>query len=133
MYVEEDDQAILDEVAGEPWFRTLVGMADGLVEDLGPGRLEGSGLAPAFLNELNPRLVILRVSPFGLTGPLSSLPGDDRIAQAFSSAQFVTGFTDRPPQPITVPMADCWTGVYGSTSLLAAILGAPERARSRSQ
>ncbi len=106
------------------WFRELVGAADGVVEDLGPGRLEGLGLTPAVLHDLNPRLAILRVSPFGQTGPLASMRGDDRTAQAFSSAQFVTGFTDRPPQPITVPMADCWTGIHGSSALLASILNA---------
>lgn len=116
--------ADMDSLAKQAWFRDLVTLADGVVEDLGPGRMEKWGLAPAALHELNPGLAILRLSPFGQTGPLAPMPGDDRTAQAFSTAQFVTGFTDRPPQPITVPMADCWTGIYGATSLLASILNA---------
>ena len=111
-------------LANEVWFRELVATADGMVEDLGPGALEQHGLGPDDLGRLNPRLSVLRLSPFGQTGPLADAGGDDRIAQAFSSAQFVTGFLDRPPQPITVPMADCWTGVLGASGLVAAILRA---------
>lgn len=111
-------------LAGEVWFRDLVATTDGMVEDLGPGGLEQHGLGPEDLGRLNSRLSMLRLSPFGQTGPLASAGGDDRIAQAFSTAQFVTGFLDRPPQPITVPMADCWTGVLGASGLVAAMLRA---------
>jgi crotonobetainyl-CoA:carnitine CoA-transferase CaiB-like acyl-CoA transferase len=74
----------------------LLASADAIVEDLGPGRLEAAGLSPDALHARNPRLAILRISPFGQTGPLAGERGDDRIAQAFSGVQFTTGFpTDR--------------------------------------
>src|SRR5499427_7161638 len=76
--------AELDALTREPWLAKLVESADALVEDLGPGRLESSGLSPDGLLAGNARLAILRISPFGQTGPLARERGDDRIAQAFS-------------------------------------------------
>jgi crotonobetainyl-CoA:carnitine CoA-transferase CaiB-like acyl-CoA transferase len=114
----------LSSLAAQAWFAELVSVAEGVIEDLGPGRLEELALVPSALQAMNPRLSILRLSPFGQSGPLAQERGDDRTAQAFSSGQFVTGFTDRPPQPITVPMADCWSGVHGASGLLAAMLNA---------
>lgn len=116
--------AELDVLAVEPWLQQLLSTADALIEDLGPGVLEAAGLGPDVLEELNPRLCILRISPFGQTGPLAGERGDDRVAQAFSGAQFTTGFEDRPPIPISVPIADCWTGVQGASGLLMALLSA---------
>ncbi len=77
-------QAELRELATEPWLARLLATADALIEDLGPGRLEAAGLSPEELERRNPRLVTLRISPFGQTGPLAGERGDDRIAQAFS-------------------------------------------------
>ena len=112
--------ADLADFTGEPWLAKLLASADALVEDLGPGSLESAGLSPDVLLEKNPRLVLLRVSPFGQTGPLAGERGDDRIAQAYSGVQFATGFPDRPPIPVTVPLADAWTGILGASALLMA-------------
>jgi crotonobetainyl-CoA:carnitine CoA-transferase CaiB-like acyl-CoA transferase len=94
------------------------------VEDLGPGVLEAAGLAPDALARRNPRLAVLRISPFGQTGPLAHERGDDRIAQAFGGVQFATGYPDRPPIPVSVPIAAAWTGVHGASGLLMAIFHA---------
>ena len=67
------------------------------------------------------RLAVLRISPFGQTGPLAGERGDDRIAQAFCGMQFQTGFPDRPPIPVSVPLADAWTSVLGAGALQMAI------------
>jgi crotonobetainyl-CoA:carnitine CoA-transferase CaiB-like acyl-CoA transferase len=101
------------------------------VEDLGPGRLEAAGLSPDALHLRNPRLAILRISPFGQTGPLAGERGDDRIAQAFSGVQFTTGFPDRPPIPVALPLLDCWTGVLGVNGLLMAIFHARRSGRGQ--
>jgi len=113
--------AELDALAREPWLVKLIASADAIVEDLGPGRLESSGLSPDELLAANPRLAILRISPFGQTGPLARERGDDRIAQAFSGMQFATGFPDRPPIPVTVPLAEAWSAILGAGTLLMAI------------
>src|SRR5262245_42108951 len=76
-------EADLVSCAIEPWLRELLSTADAIVEDLGPGTLEAAGLGPDLLGAMNPRLALLRISPFGQTGPLAGEPGDDRIAQAF--------------------------------------------------
>jgi len=115
----------------EPWIRRLLAAADALVEDLGPGGLEGLGLSPEKLGAGNPRLCTLRISPFGQTGPLAAERGDDRIAQAFSGVQHVTGFRDRPPVPVTVPLAGCWTGVHGVNGLLIAVIHARRTGRGQ--
>jgi formyl-CoA transferase len=115
----------------EAWLTGLLPLADAVIEDLGPGRLEASGLVPDILERANPRLCILRISPFGQSGPLAGTAGDDRIAQAFANVQFTTGYPDRPPVPVTLPLADCWTGINGASGLLMAIFHA--RAGDRGQ
>jgi len=116
--------AELPELGREPWLAKLLETADALVEDLGPGQLESFGLAPDSLLGKNARLALLRISPFGQTGPLAGERGDDRIAQAFSGMQFATGFPDRPPIPVTVPLAELWSAILGAGTLLMAIFHA---------
>ena len=124
-------RAELAELATEPWLARLLATADALVEDLGPGRLEAAGLAPEALERRNPRLVTLRISPFGQTGPLAGERGDDRIAQAFSGVQFVTGFPDRAPLVVTVPLAESWTAIQGASGLLMALFHARRSGRGQ--
>ena len=116
--------ADLDALTNEPWWAQLLSVADAVVEDLGPLQLEAAGWSQEVLQQRNPRLCLLRISAFGQTGPLAAERGDDRIAQAFSNIQFMTGFPDRPPIPVTVPLADYWTGVHGVNGLLMAIFHA---------
>jgi crotonobetainyl-CoA:carnitine CoA-transferase CaiB-like acyl-CoA transferase len=124
-------RADLGALATEAWLARLLTAADALIEDLGPRRLEAAGLAPETLEQRNPRLVTLRISPFGQTGPLAAESGDDRIAQAFSGVQFVTGFPDRPPLPVTVPLAESWTAILGGSGLLMALFHARRSGRGQ--
>src|SRR5712691_9931651 len=124
-------QAELRELSTEPWLARLLATADALIEDLGPGRLEEAGLSPEELERRNPRLVTLRISPFGQTGPLAGERGDDRIAQAFSGVQFVTGFPGRAPLPVTVPLAESWTAIHGASGLLMALFHARRSGRGQ--
>ena len=114
-----------------PWLAPLLARADAVVEDLGPGGLEALGLDPGMLEAANPRLCTLRISPFGQTGPLARERADDRIAQAFAGVQHVTGFPDRPPIAVTVPLAECWTGAQGVNGLLIALLHARRSGRGQ--
>ena len=116
--------AELDELTREPWLASLLASADAVIEDLGTGRLEAAGLPPESLIANNARLAVLRISPFGQSGPLAGERGDDRIAQAFSGMQFATGFPDRPPIPVTVPLAEAWSAILGSSALLMAVFHA---------
>jgi formyl-CoA transferase len=119
------------DLAASGWLAPLLASADALVEDLGAGRLEAAGLSPDALHGRNPRLAVLRISPFGQTGPLAGERGDDRIAQAFSGVQFTTGFPDRAPIPVALPLLDCWTGVLGANGLLMAIFHARRSGRGQ--
>ncbi|PYM93438.1 MAG: hypothetical protein DME04_11405 [Candidatus Rokuibacteriota bacterium] len=130
LYFQSENRGKLSVVAEprdfalEPWLRRLFATADALVEDHGPGHLESLGLAPEALHASNPSLALLRISPFGQTGPLAGERGDDRIAQAFAGVQFTTGFPDRPPLPVTVPLAEAWSAVLGAATLLMTVLHA---------
>ncbi|HTG11774.1 MAG TPA: CoA transferase, partial [Candidatus Eisenbacteria bacterium] len=124
-------RADLGALSTEPWLARLLATADALVEDLGPGRLEAAGLAPEMLERRNPRLVTLRISPFGQTGPLAAERDDDRVAQAFSGVQFVTGFPDRAPLAVTVPLAESWTAIHGTSGLLMALFHARRSGRGQ--
>jgi formyl-CoA transferase len=123
--------ADLQSLQQQPWLLRLLAVADAMLEDLGPEQLERLGLSAKTLQKQNPRLCILRLSPFGQTGPLARERGDDRIAQAFSGTQFLTGYPDRPPLPVTVPIADCWSGVHGANGLLMAMLQARHSGRGQ--
>jgi len=114
----------VDEAEEAAVLRALLGHADLLIEDLGPGGLERCGLTDDALTALNPDLCTLRISPFGQTGPLAHAGGNDRTAQAFSGMTHVTGYTDRPPMPVTVPLAEYWTGLNGANGALIAMLHA---------
>lgn len=124
-------RADLGDLSTEPWLVRLLATADALIEDFEPGYLEAAGLSPEELERRNPRLVALRISPFGQTGPLARERGDDRIAQAFSGVQFVTGFPDRAPLPVTVPLAESWTAIHGASGLLMALFHARRSGRGQ--
>jgi len=64
--------AELGDLTREPWLAKLIASADAIVEDHGPGRLEAAGLSPETIRRTNQRLAVLRISPFGQTGPLAS-------------------------------------------------------------
>jgi len=82
---------------GAALFKKLVAKADVLVENFQPGTLEKWGLGWDVLKEANSRLVMVRISAYGQTGPYSPKPGFGRIANAFGGISFLAGFPDRPP------------------------------------
>lgn len=116
-----DDQMLME----------IVYAADALIEDMGTGGLEKQGLGPQLVQQSDPAACILRISAFGQTGPLATEHGDDRIAQAYSGMHYVTGFTDRPPIPVTIPLAEYWTGTLGAGALLIALLYARQHGRGQ--
>jgi len=84
----------------------LAAEADVLIENFRPGTLERWGLAPERLHEVNPRLVIARVTAFGQTGPYSSRPGFGSLAEAMSGFAALTGEPDGPPTLPPFGLAD---------------------------
>jgi crotonobetainyl-CoA:carnitine CoA-transferase CaiB-like acyl-CoA transferase len=106
---------------GQRMLRDLVRRADVLVENFRPGTLEKWNLAPEHLLDAHPRLVVLRISGFGQTGPYRSRPGFGTIAEAMSGLVAITGFPDSPPLVPPLPLADEVAGMMGAMAVLMAI------------
>ncbi|GAB4323856.1 MAG: CoA transferase [Dehalococcoidia bacterium] len=107
--------------AGQALFRRLCDVSDVLIENFRPGTLERYSLAPDSLRETNPRLVAVRFSGYGQTGPYRERAGFDRVALGFSGITYVTGTPDRPPVRPGYFVADYGAGVFGAFGSLAAL------------
>ena len=91
---------------GQNILRELIAHADVLVENFTPGTLERWGLGWEAVHALNPRLIMVRVSGYGQTGPYSKRAGYDRIALGFSGYMYPTGSRcARPFRPLTTTPA----------------------------
>ncbi|WP_291421157.1 CaiB/BaiF CoA-transferase family protein [Devosia sp.] len=99
----------------------LIDTADVFIENFRPGTLEKMGLAPKTLLERNPRLVVVRISGFGQTGPYAHLPGFGTIVEAMSGFADRTGFPDREPVLPPLALADMIAGVYGASAVMTAL------------
>jgi len=104
---------------GRRLLEELLCRTDILIEDLGPGRLEELGGGEA--RRHNPGLVILRLSPFGQSGPYRDRPGNDRIAQAMGGLTYVTGTPELPPVSCGVAYASYLAGAMGALFSLIAL------------
>jgi crotonobetainyl-CoA:carnitine CoA-transferase CaiB-like acyl-CoA transferase len=107
--------------AGQRILAELVKRADVLIENFTPGTLERWGLGWDALHALNPRLIMVRVSGYGQTGPYSKRAGYDRIALGFSGYMYPTGFPDRYPVRPAFPTADYNTGTFAALATMFAL------------
>lgn len=101
--------------------RKLLAKSDILVENFRPGTLEKWNLAPADLLELNPRLIITRVSGYGQTGPYSERAGFGGIAEAMGGWRYVVGDADRPPSRMGISIGDSLAASTACMGTLAAL------------
>ena len=106
---------------GREVIKDLVRTTDVLLENFRPGTLEKWGIGPDVLNEINPRLVIVRVSAFGQTGPLSSRPGFAAVAEAMSGFRDLVGDPDRPPVRVGISIGDSIAGLYAALGAMMAL------------
>src|SRR6266849_8191838 len=112
----------LREPEGQALITRLAATADILAENFRPGTMERWNLGYAELSRANPRLVMVRISAFGQTGPNRERPGFGRIAGAVSGASYISGHPDRPPvSPGTPTIPDYLAGAMGALGALAAI------------
>jgi len=111
----------LNRPRGQEILLTLARRADVLVENFRPGTLEKWGLAPDRLLDANRRLVVLRISGFGQTGPYRHRPGFGTVAEAMSGLVAITGFPDSPPLAPPIPLADEVAGLMGAMTVLMAV------------
>ena len=106
---------------GQDLLKRLVVEADVLIEGFRPGAMEKWGLGPDDLLTVNPKLVMLRYSGFGQTGPYKDRPGFGTIAECMSGYIGMTGFPDTPPNLPPIPLADEIAGVFGAMAGMMAL------------
>ena len=100
----------------------LAETADVFIENYRPGTLEAMGLGPDVLLARNPRLVVVRISGFGQTGPYAQLPGFGTLVEAMSGLAARTGFPDREPVLPPLALADMIAGLSGAMAVTTALL-----------
>ena len=106
---------------GQAIVRRLVAEADILIENFKPGTLEKWGLGPDALHAINPRLIIVRVSGYGQTGPYASRAGFGGIGEAMGGWRHIVGDPDRAPSRMGVSIGDSLAATYGCMGALAAL------------
>lgn len=111
----------LDLKRGQDIFKRLVTTADVLIENFRPGTLEGWGIGWNVLSAVNPRLVMVRVTGFGQTGPYRNRPGFGTLAEAMSGFAHITGQPDGPPTLPPFGLADGIAAHYGTFATMFAL------------
>ena len=106
---------------GQSIARQLIAEADVLVENFRPGTLEGWGMSPQELHQLNPGLVMLRISGYGQTGPYRDLPGFGAIGEAMGGLRHLTGEPGRVPVRVGVSIGDTLAALHGTIGVLTAL------------
>ena len=111
----------LGDARGRDLLLRLVETADALAENFTPGVLERLCGGPDALLERNPRLVVVRISGWGQTGPRASQPGFGTLAEAFTGFTFLNGPPDGDPVPAPFSLADTVAGTWAAAATLAAL------------
>lgn len=106
---------------GQDILKRLARDADILVENFRPGTLEKWSLAPNVLHAINPRLIIVRVSGYGQTGPESHKAGYASVGEAKAGLRHLIGEPDRPPARAGVSLGDTMTGTFAALGAMIAV------------
>ena len=118
---KRDVSLALSDPRGAEVMRRMLTEADVFIENFRPGTLEKWGLDPQDLLAVNPKLVVVRVSGFGQTGPYSSRPGFGTIAEAMSGFADTNGAADGPPVLPQWPLADGVAALAGAFATMVAL------------
>lgn len=118
---------------GRDLFGRLIAGADVLVENFRPGTLDGWGITRAWLQDISPRLTILRVTGFGQDGPYAGRPGFARIFEAMSGFTQICGEEDGRPLHLGYPVSDAVAGLFGAVGILAALHDLAQHPEKRGQ
>jgi len=106
---------------GQELLLGLVAKADALVENFRPGTLERWNIGPERLHEVNPGLVIARVSGYGQTGPYASRAGFASVSEAMGGIRHINGFPGQDPPRMHISLGDSLAGMYAAQGVLAAL------------
>ncbi|WP_059104580.1 CoA transferase [Alkalihalobacillus shacheensis] len=111
----------LREAKGQELFRDLAREADVIIENFRPGTMEKWGLSYEALAEINPRLIMMRTSGFGQTGPYKHRAGFGSVGEAMGGIRHVTGYPDRPPSRIGISIGDTLAALFATIGCLTAL------------
>ena len=101
--------------------RALVKESDVLIENFRPGTLEAWGLDPQDLLKINPRLIVLRISGYGQTGPYRDKPGFGVVAEAMGGLRHLTAEPGRVPVRVGISIGDTLASLHGVIGILLAL------------
>jgi formyl-CoA transferase len=101
--------------------KKLLADADILIENFRPGVLEKLGLGWEVLHALNPKLVMVRLSGFGQSGPMKDQPGFGAVGESMGGLRYITGFEDRPPVRTGISIGDSIAALWGVIGALMAL------------
>jgi crotonobetainyl-CoA:carnitine CoA-transferase CaiB-like acyl-CoA transferase len=116
---------------GRPVLDALIENSDIVIENFRPGTLEKWSITWPSIHAVNPRVILLRTSAFGQTGPYREYPGFGTLAEAMSGYAFITGEPDGPPQLPQFPLADGLAAYIGAMAVLAALQNRHETGRGQ--
>ncbi|HMK86968.1 MAG TPA: CoA transferase, partial [Steroidobacteraceae bacterium] len=111
----------LRQVAGQDVLRELVATADFLLENFRPGTLEKWGLDYAALGAINPRLIMIRVSGYGQSGPYAHRAGFGAIGEAMGGLRYVVGDPCSPPSRVGISIGDSLAAIFACLGALSAL------------
>ncbi|MEE8331697.1 MAG: CoA transferase [Acidimicrobiia bacterium] len=111
----------LSKPQGSSVFREMAATADVVIEGFRPGTMERWGIGPEVLHELNPGLVVVRVSGFGQTGPQSAKRGFGTVAESISGFAHINGFPDGPPILPPFALGDGVAALFGTFAAMFAL------------
>ena len=100
----------LRQAEGQSLFKDLVRKADVVIENFRPGTLEKWNCGWDELSRINPRLILVRVSGYGQTGPYSQRAGYGGIGEAMGGLRYIVGEPDRPPSRVGISIGDSLAG-----------------------
>jgi len=106
---------------GKALLASLIPTAQVLVESFRPGSLEAAGFGPDQVARLNSKLIFVRVSGFGQTGPYAHRPGFGSLVEAMSGFAAKNGFADKPPALPNFALADMVAGIQGAFAVMVAL------------
>ena len=111
----------LREPRGRDLVRRLAASSDIMVENFRPGTLERWGLGYEELSAINPRLILVRVTGFGQTGPYSGRPGYGSVGEAMGGLRYVVGNPDAPPTRVGISIGDTLAATFACVGALCAL------------
>ncbi len=106
---------------GQEIVKSLIEECDVLIENFRPGTMEKWGLGYDELTKINPKLIMVRVSGYGQTGPYKDKPGFGSVGESMGGIRHLTGYPDRPPTRVGISLGDSLAAMYAVMGALMAL------------